>query len=78
MWSATQRRGKYTYTTIEGMCFLRGPCRAVILKTTGAAVVGAGYSPDCNDVSTEAGEHLLLRSATRKRLVKTLQRNIYC
>jgi hypothetical protein len=30
-----QRRGKHTSTTIGGLCFLRGPCRGVILKTTG-------------------------------------------
>jgi hypothetical protein len=29
----------------------------------------AGYSPDSNDVSTEADESPLLRSVTRKRLV---------
>jgi hypothetical protein len=32
-----------------------------------------GYSPDSNDVSAEAEETPLLRSVTRKRLVKTLQ-----
>jgi hypothetical protein len=31
-----QRCGKNIFT-IEGLCFLRGPCRGVILKTTGAA-----------------------------------------
>jgi hypothetical protein len=31
-----------------------------------------GYSPDSNDVSTEAEESPLLRAVTRKRLVKTL------
>jgi hypothetical protein len=30
----------------------------------------AGYSPDSNNVSTEAGESSLLRFVTRKRLVK--------
>jgi hypothetical protein len=30
----------------------------------------SGYSPDSNDVSTEAGEFLLFGTLTRKRLVK--------
>jgi hypothetical protein len=34
---AMQRRYKHTSTTIEGLCFLHGPCQGVILKTTGAA-----------------------------------------
>jgi hypothetical protein len=29
---ATQRSGKHASTTIEGLCFLLGPCRGVILK----------------------------------------------
>jgi hypothetical protein len=33
-----QRRGKHTSTTKEGLCFLRGPYRGVILKTIGATV----------------------------------------
>jgi hypothetical protein len=32
----------------------------------------AGYSPDSNDVSTKAGESSLLRSVTRKYLVKNI------
>jgi hypothetical protein len=32
-----------------------------------------GYSPDGNDVSTEAEESPLLRAVTKQRLVKTLQ-----
>jgi hypothetical protein len=36
---AMQRRGKHTSTTIERLCFLRGPCRGVILKTFGATPV---------------------------------------
>jgi hypothetical protein len=31
-----QRRGKHASTTIEGLGFLHGPCRGVILKTIGA------------------------------------------
>jgi hypothetical protein len=36
-----------------------------------SAVVG--YSPDGNDVSTEAEESPLLRAVTKQRLVKALQ-----
>jgi hypothetical protein len=32
-----------------------------------------GYSPDSNDVSTEAEEFSLLRAVARERLVNTLQ-----
>jgi hypothetical protein len=32
-----------------------------------------GYSPDSNDVSTEAEESPLLEAVTRKRLLKTQQ-----
>jgi hypothetical protein len=32
-----------------------------------------GYSPESNDVSTEAEESPLLRSITKQRLLKTLQ-----
>jgi hypothetical protein len=32
-----------------------------------------GYSPDSNDVSTEAEESSLLEAVTKKLLVKTLQ-----
>jgi hypothetical protein len=35
---AMQRCCKHASTTVEGLCFLRGPCRGVILKTIGAAV----------------------------------------
>jgi hypothetical protein len=38
----------------------------------------AGYSPDSNNVSTEAGESPLLRFVTRKCLVEILQRNSHC
>jgi hypothetical protein len=33
---AMQRRDKHTLTTIEGLCFLLGPCGGVNLKTIGA------------------------------------------
>jgi hypothetical protein len=33
----------------------------------------AGYSPDSNDMNTEAEESPLLRAVTKQRLVKTLE-----
>jgi hypothetical protein len=33
---ATQRHGKHAPATIEELCFLHGPCKGVILWTTGA------------------------------------------
>jgi hypothetical protein len=65
---------------MEELCFLRGPCGEVISETTFrtwsafdnhlmvSSVVG--YSPDSNDVNTEAEESPLLKSVARKRLVK--------
>jgi hypothetical protein len=38
----------------------------------------AGYSPDSNDVSTEAEESSLLRPVTRKRLVKADWEDLAC
>jgi hypothetical protein len=38
----------------------------------------AGCSPDSSGVSTEAENTQLLRFVSRKRLVKTLQRNSHC
>jgi hypothetical protein len=35
---AIQRRDKHTSSTIERLCFLRDPCRGIILKTVGARV----------------------------------------
>jgi hypothetical protein len=40
---AMQRRGKNTCTTIERLCFLRDPCRGVILKIVGAVPGGYKY-----------------------------------
>jgi hypothetical protein len=77
-----------THTTIEERCFLCGPCREVIARTLEAmseftsarqsekiwrssSVVG--YSPDSNDVSTEAEESPLFRTVTKQRVVKALQ-----
>jgi hypothetical protein len=69
---AMKRRGKHTYTPEEGLCFMRGPCRGVILKAVGATVSVAAYSPDSNDLNTEAGERSSLIFVTRERVVKTL------
>jgi hypothetical protein len=41
------------------------------LRRDGALVVG--YSPDSNDMSTEAEESPLLRAVIKQRLMKTLQ-----
>jgi hypothetical protein len=35
---AMQRSGKHASTTIEGLCFLLGPCRGVTLKIIGAPI----------------------------------------
>jgi hypothetical protein len=35
---AMQRHDKHTSSTRERLCFLHGPCREVILKTTGTTV----------------------------------------
>jgi hypothetical protein len=31
---ATQRRGKHDCATVEALCYLRGPCRRVIIGTS--------------------------------------------
>jgi hypothetical protein len=33
-----QRRAKHASTTIQGLCFLRGPCQRVVFKTIGVTV----------------------------------------
>jgi hypothetical protein len=67
----------------NGRRLLRDPCRDVIRRTIGARerVVTesvkrrlsrvVGYSPDSNDMRTEAEESLLLEAVTTERLVKT-------
>jgi hypothetical protein len=70
-----QRRSKHVSSTIERLCFLRGPCRGVILKTTGATAELRVHLWSVNQRATEAEESSLLRFVTRKRLVKTLQEN---
>jgi hypothetical protein len=56
-------------------CFLRGPSRGVILKTTAATVHFRVQGWSVSRRATEADESPLLRTVARKRLVKILQRN---
>jgi hypothetical protein len=59
-------RGKQSSTTIEGLGFLCGPCRRVILKTIGAtqAVVGSWQLSTERDSSAKRCSRL--RSIIRK------------
>jgi hypothetical protein len=52
-------------------------CVSVICKVESVSSL-VGYSPDSNDVSTEAEESPLLRSVTRKRLVKADWEHLAC
>jgi hypothetical protein len=72
---AMQRRGKHASSTIERLCFLRGPCRGVILKTIGAAVQRKVQLWNVNQRATEAEESPFV---TRKSPVKAMQRNSHC
>jgi hypothetical protein len=63
-------------TTTEEWCFLRGPCRDVTSRAVGAMSSVVGYSPDSNDVSTEAEKSPLLRAVAKhakQRLGKTIK-----
>jgi hypothetical protein len=60
--------------TVETV-FLCGPCRAVILKTTGATVQLRVHLWSANYRVKEAEEPPTLRFVTRNYLVMTLQRN---
>jgi hypothetical protein len=71
------RRGKHTSTTIEGLFSALSVPRSYLEDNWTYSSV-AGYSPNSNDVRTEAGESSLLKFVTRKRLVETLQRNGHC
>jgi hypothetical protein len=73
-----QQRGKHASSTIKRLCFLRGPCQGVILKTVGATVQWRVQLWSVKQRATEAEESPLLRFVTRKRLVKTLQSNSHC
>jgi hypothetical protein len=73
-----QRHGKQDSSTIERLCFLRGPCRGVILKTIDSTVQLSVQLLSVNQRATEAEESQLLRFVTMKRPVKILQRNSHC
>jgi hypothetical protein len=73
--------GKNVSTEAEGIveaATRSGSCQRVILKTVGATVQLRVQLWSVNQQATEAEESPLLRSVTRKRLVKTLQRNSHC
>jgi hypothetical protein len=53
-------------------CFLRGPCKNVITRRVWSNNSVVGYSPESNDVSTEAEETPLLEATTRKPFVETV------
>jgi hypothetical protein len=49
---AMQRCGNHASTTIEDLCFLRGPCRGFILRTFGATRSGrCGGGFNASDVA---------------------------
>jgi hypothetical protein len=62
-------------TAQQRLCFLRGPCRGVILKTIGVTRQTRIQLWCVNQRTTEAEESPSLRFVTRKRLVKTLHMN---
>jgi hypothetical protein len=73
--------GKNVNTEAEGIVEAttrRGSCRGVILKTVGATVQLRVQFWSVNQQATEAEESPLLRFVTRKRILKTLQRNSHC
>jgi hypothetical protein len=63
------------------LCFPWGPRNVVIrelISEVGSSVKMSGQLWSFNQRATEAEEFPLLRFATRKRLVKTLERNSHC
>jgi hypothetical protein len=62
----------------QRLCFLRGPCRGIILKTIGATRQLSVQLWSINQQATEAEVSPLLRFVTRKCLVIALQRNSHC
>jgi hypothetical protein len=77
------QRSRYCFTiTMEAVfsmwfvskCFKQGQSSSGMSERVQLCGIFAGY----NDVSTKAGKSSLLRFVTRKRLVKTLQRNSHC
>jgi hypothetical protein len=75
---AIQWCGKHTSTTTEGLRFLLGPCRGVILKKIGATVQLRVQvcSPAGNGVATEAEESTSVEAVVRKWLVETVMRTL--
>jgi hypothetical protein len=73
---AIQRRDKHLYNN-RGAVFSAWSLPS-FLEDNGRHSSVAGYSPDSNDVSTEAAELSLLGSVTRKRLLEILQKNSHC
>jgi hypothetical protein len=75
---AMQRRGNYTSTTIEVLCFLHGPFRGVSLVTIGATfrLITAESRDIRRIVKTWAREpegSPVLEAVVRERLLKTQQ-----
>jgi heme oxygenase len=64
----SNKRFNNNWTITQEWCFLRGPFWDVVITTIGA--MSQFYYQAGNDVSTEAEESPLLRSVTRKRLVR--------
>jgi hypothetical protein len=62
----------------QRLCFLSGPCRGFILKTIDGIRQLSVQLRSVNQRATEAEECPLLRFVTRKRLVKTRQRDNHC
>jgi hypothetical protein len=66
---AIQWCGKHTSTTLEGLCLLRGPCRGVILKTTGAAVEAGEIVPDTQWIGGYVGPMVGLDAVEKRRIL---------
>jgi hypothetical protein len=60
------------------LCSLRRPCQGVINGTRLEFSAVVGYSPDTNDVNTEAEEFSLLTSVAGKRLVEAERDDLAC
>jgi hypothetical protein len=69
---------KDTNATMEERCFLCGPCSDVISRAVGTMSSVVEYQPAGNDVSTEVEKSPLLRSVTRKRLMKADWEDLVC
>jgi hypothetical protein len=75
--TAMQRHGKHASTTIQGPCFLGGPCRGVILKAVWATVQLRVQLRDIRRTvskwARKAEESSLLEVVVRERLLNTQQ-----